>query len=47
VRNRTASLAVDLVESLFGKSTLMRRPERPADERRDATARDGERRVRH
>ena len=25
VRNRTASLAVDLVESLFGKSTLMRR----------------------
>lgn len=28
VRNRTAELAVDLVESLFGKSTLMRR--RPA-----------------
>jgi arginase len=27
VRNRTASLAVDLVESLFGKSTLMRRAE--------------------
>ena len=26
VRNRTATLAVDLVESLFGKSTLMRRP---------------------
>ena len=25
VRNRTASLAVDLVESLFGKSTLMRK----------------------
>jgi len=24
VRNRTAALAVDLVESLFGKSTLMR-----------------------
>jgi arginase len=24
VRNRTAVLAVDLVESLFGKSTLMR-----------------------
>jgi arginase len=23
-RNRTAALAVDLVESLFGKSTLMR-----------------------
>jgi arginase len=31
VRNRTAVLAVDLVESLFGKSTLMRKPvERPA-----------------
>ena len=28
VRNKTARLAVDLVESLFGKSTLMR--ERPA-----------------
>ncbi|MCM2346021.1 arginase [Acidovorax soli] len=26
VRNRTAALAVDLVESLFGKSTLMRAP---------------------
>ena len=25
VRNRTASLAVDLIESLFGKSTLMRK----------------------
>jgi arginase len=25
VKNRTATLAVDLVESLFGKSTLMRR----------------------
>jgi arginase len=25
VRNRTARLAVDLLESLFGKSTLMRR----------------------
>jgi hypothetical protein len=24
VRNKTAALAVDLVESLFGKSTLMR-----------------------
>jgi arginase len=24
VRNRTALLAVDLIESLFGKSTLMR-----------------------
>lgn len=29
-RNRTAELAVDLVESLFGKSTLMRRPQVPA-----------------
>ena len=26
VRNKTALLAVDLVESLFGKSTLMRTP---------------------
>jgi arginase len=26
VRNQTAELAVDLIESLFGKSTLMRRP---------------------
>jgi|SRR5665213_330344 len=26
VRNRTAALAVDLIESLFGKSTLIRRP---------------------
>ena len=26
IRNKTADLAVDLVESLFGKSTLMRRP---------------------
>jgi arginase len=25
VRNKTAALAVDLVESLFGKSTLVRR----------------------
>jgi arginase len=24
VRNRTAEVAVDLIESLFGKSTLMR-----------------------
>jgi len=29
-RNRTARLAVDLVESLFGKSTLMRDPLREA-----------------
>ncbi len=28
VTNRTARLAVDLVESLFGKSTLMRQPDR-------------------
>jgi len=28
VRNRTATLAVDLVESLFGKSTLMRQPDK-------------------
>ncbi len=27
VRNKTASIAVDLIESLFGKSTLIRRPE--------------------
>jgi arginase len=26
IRNKTALLAVDLVESLFGKSTLMRKP---------------------
>ncbi len=25
-RNKTAALAVDLIESLFGKSTLVRRP---------------------
>jgi arginase len=30
VRNRTAALAVDLVESMFGKSTLVRRPARAA-----------------
>lgn len=30
VRNRTAELAVDLIESLFGKSTLMRIPPRRA-----------------
>jgi arginase len=30
VRNKTARLAVDLIESLFGKSTLMRNPARPA-----------------
>lgn len=26
LRNKTAVLAVDLIESLFGKSTLVRRP---------------------
>ena len=26
VRNKTARVAVDLIESLFGKSTLIRRP---------------------
>ena len=31
MRNKTAALAVDLIESLFGKSTLMRQP---AEERR-------------
>jgi len=31
VRNKTAVLAVDLVESLFGKSTLMRKPVSCAD----------------
>ncbi len=30
VRNKTATLAVDLIESLFGKSTLIRRPARCA-----------------
>jgi arginase len=29
VHNKTAVVAVDLVESLFGKSTLMRKPSRP------------------
>ena len=38
VRNKTAALAVDLVESLFGKSTLMRQPAaaHPADRARDS-----------
>ena len=41
VHNRTAVLAVDLVESLFGKSTLVRRPvwRRPAQARAGASAR--------
>jgi arginase len=29
VHNKTAKLAVDLIESLFGKSTLMRSRSRP------------------
>jgi arginase len=38
VRNKTAALAVDLIESLFGKSTLVRRPvwRRPAEAGRPA-----------
>jgi arginase len=30
VRNQTAELAVDLIESLFGKSTLMRKTPKTA-----------------
>jgi len=36
VRNQTAILAVELVESLFGKSTLMRKPAPPVERRGDA-----------
>jgi arginase len=39
VRNKTAVLAVDLVESLFGKSTLMRRPAVEARAARELPAR--------
>jgi arginase len=39
VRNKTATLAVDLVESLFGKSTLMRLPTVEAKAARDALTR--------
>jgi len=39
VRNKTATLAVDLVESLFGKSTLMRRPALEARAARDVLPR--------
>ncbi|HEY0768137.1 MAG TPA: arginase [Steroidobacteraceae bacterium] len=41
VHNKTAVLAVDLIESLFGKSTLVRRPvwRRPAESRTAAPAR--------
>ena len=45
-RNRTAALAVDLVESLFGKSTLMRQPDRRGHVR-EAVAHPAERPVRH
>jgi len=45
VHNRTAVLAVDLIESLFGKSTLVRRPvwRRPAEGRALAAQRRGAR----
>jgi arginase len=39
VRNKTAVLAVDLVESLFGKSTLVRRPVGEGARMRDSRAR--------
>jgi arginase len=45
VRNKTAALAVDLVESLFGKSTLVRRPV-PAAGRLRADSPPGARRIR-
>ena len=38
VRNRTAEVAVDLVESLFGKSTLMRAPARASASRATLSA---------
>ena len=42
VRNKTAALAVDLVESLFGKSTLVRRPVwQPEDAARTVAAEFG------
>jgi arginase len=43
VHNKTAVLAVDLIESLFGKSTLVRRPvwRRPPDARTPAVRRGG------
>lgn len=37
VRNKTAALAVDLIESLFGKSTLMRRATQPPQVPRSMT----------
>ncbi len=47
LRNRTASLAVDLVESLFGKSTLMRRPDRHLEHSRDAASAARPAEIRH
>jgi arginase len=41
VRNRTAEVAVDLIGSLFGKSTLMRRAEERRSETRRAKASSG------
>jgi arginase len=46
VHNRTARLAVDLIESLFGKSTLVRRPVWPGPATSGA-ATAGRRRARH
>jgi arginase len=46
VHNRTARLAVDLIESLFGKSTLVRRPVWPGPAKADAAG-GGRQRVRH
>jgi len=45
VHNKTAVLAVDLIESLFGKSTLVRRPvwRRPAESRAPAGRRGARR----
>jgi arginase len=43
VRNKTAALAVDLVESLFGKSTLMRPPAPAAGRSRADSAPDSRR----
>jgi len=42
VRNKTAALAVDLVESLFGKSTLVRRPVWKPSDRQGHGAGDGQ-----
>jgi arginase len=42
VRNKTAALAVDLVESLFGKSTLVRRPVWKPSDRQAAGSSEGQ-----